>query len=179
LNTCMLASELSALSTASASLCSSHVFCPLYMSFAHLSVPLQMRDLQGRPCVCSVLRLHRYVGLTVSRVFFFSLTHLDPPSPSAPHPRAHPNSDAQIDALRAQPDAQPTQNTPDTKVRHRAPHSCRAPFLSHHAQAYCNLGNHRYYWCLASRHLAPAWTHITPTHTVCVYACGAGRRVFS
>jgi hypothetical protein len=35
-----------------------------------------------------------------------ALTHL-PRSPSAPHPRARPNNGAQINALRAQPDAQP------------------------------------------------------------------------
>ena len=49
-----------------------------------------------------------------------SLTHL-PPFPSAPHPRARPNSGAQINAPRAQPDAQRDANTPFTKVRHRAP----------------------------------------------------------
>jgi hypothetical protein len=63
-----------------------------------------------------------------------------PPTPpcvsTIPRPPSAPHNGAQINALRAQPDAQPTQNTPDTKVRH----SCRAPFLSHHAQAYCDLG---------------------------------------
>lgn len=46
---CMLASALSALSTASASLCSSYDFCPLHMPFAHLSVLFSlsiMGDLQ-------------------------------------------------------------------------------------------------------------------------------------
>jgi hypothetical protein len=44
LNTSLLAYALHALSIAS--LCSSRVFCPLLMSFAHLSVLLQIRDLQ-------------------------------------------------------------------------------------------------------------------------------------
>jgi hypothetical protein len=38
-----------------------------------------------------------------------------------PRPPSAPHIGAQINALRAQPDAQPTQNTPDIKVRHRAP----------------------------------------------------------
>jgi hypothetical protein len=61
----------------------------------------------------------------VSRAFIFS--HL-PPSPCAPHPRARPYSGAQINALRAQPDAQPDTNAPVTKVRHRALTRAVPPF---------------------------------------------------
>ena len=54
-------------------------------------------------------------------------------------PYARPYSGAQINALRAQLDAQPDAKRPRHERETTRSHSCRAPFLSHHAQAYPNL----------------------------------------
>ena len=114
LKTCWLARPLP---TASASLCSLHGFCP---KFAHV-IRSSIRALaDGRHAVTLMRALHPLsppLRWAVSRAFYFlSLTSLH-----APTPHAHPNSGAPINALRAQPDAQPDANAPDTKVRHRAP----------------------------------------------------------
>jgi len=61
----------------------------------------------------------------VSRAFIFS--HSPPSLSFCSRPTRAPHSGAQINALRAQPDAQPDANAPDTKVRHHDPTRAMPP----------------------------------------------------
>jgi hypothetical protein len=114
-----------------------------FLSFAHV-IRSSIRALADKRLAVTPMRVIRPLSPPLRSVgclarVLVSLTHL-PPSPSAPHPRARPNSGAPINARRAQPDAQPDAKRHRHQGETLRSHSCRrAPFLSHHAQDYCNL----------------------------------------
>jgi hypothetical protein len=89
-----------------------------------------LRAILPPPTLCWVCR-------ACSFSVFASLdsSRLDNPSPSfcSPQRRADQRSTR---STRRSADAKHSRHQGETP----RPHSCRAPFLSHHAQAYCNLG---------------------------------------
>jgi hypothetical protein len=157
-NTCMLASALSTLSTASSSLCTAAPKVSVICTCHSLIYPCSCRwetCSDAHACAPSSGGLKSTVAVTgLSRAFIFS--H------SSPSP--HPNSGAQINTLRAQPDAQPDANAPD-KVRHRAPMPC--PLLAPSAAPFRTAAV-RAGW--VSVDLRGVFSH---GHQSCVCACDA------
>ena len=129
LNTCMLASALSPPPRPHSAARMVSVLCTCHSLIYPCSCRWETCS-DAHPCDPSSVST---VALgCLARVYFLSLTSL----PLLLLPTcAPPYSGAQINALRAQPDTQPDAKHPRHQGETPRSHSCRAPFLSHHACA--------------------------------------------